>query len=151
MGYADPQSPRMRGTLVRVRERLGVDAGVPDAHAGALGWGGLLYPLSGRRRWAAGVRRGIRHLQLLGRRGSGAGGRRYRRTPRLRAPGVVRQRRWTFAEEIDPRSGAAIGNFPQAFTHVGLINAAVTVARLQRESPAAPPVEISDAGRRGHI
>ena len=33
-----------------------------------------------------------------------------------------------FAEEIDPASGAALGNFPQAFTHVGLINAALTLA-----------------------
>lgn len=33
-----------------------------------------------------------------------------------------------FAEEIDPQSGAALGNFPQAFTHVGLVNAALALA-----------------------
>ena len=33
-----------------------------------------------------------------------------------------------FAEEIDAESGAALGNFPQAFTHVGLINAAVALS-----------------------
>jgi GH15 family glucan-1,4-alpha-glucosidase len=33
-----------------------------------------------------------------------------------------------FAEEIDPATGAALGNFPRAFTHVGLINAALTLA-----------------------
>src|SRR6185503_17248368 len=38
-----------------------------------------------------------------------------------------------FAEEIDPKSGAALGNFQQAFTHVGLINAAITLARRQHE------------------
>ncbi|HET9659377.1 MAG TPA: glycoside hydrolase family 15 protein [Thermomicrobiales bacterium] len=37
-----------------------------------------------------------------------------------------------FAEEIDPGSGAALGNFPQAFTHVGVINAALTLAECGR-------------------
>jgi len=32
-----------------------------------------------------------------------------------------------FAEEVDPATGGGLGNFPQAFTHVGLINAALTL------------------------
>lgn len=32
-----------------------------------------------------------------------------------------------FAEEVDPKTGSALGNFPQAFTHVGLINAALAL------------------------
>ena len=33
-----------------------------------------------------------------------------------------------FAEQIDSKTSAALGNFPQAFTHVGLINAALMLA-----------------------
>ncbi len=32
-----------------------------------------------------------------------------------------------YAEEVDPGSGDALGNYPQAFTHVGLINAALSL------------------------
>lgn len=50
-----------------------------------------------------------------------------------------------FAEEFDPESGAALGNFPQAFTHVGLINAALTLATIADGTgtgadPASPEV-----------
>ena len=39
-----------------------------------------------------------------------------------------------FAEEIDPETGDALGNFPQGFTHLGVINAALTL-RDSEDSP----------------
>ncbi|HEY2116453.1 MAG TPA: glycoside hydrolase family 15 protein [Candidatus Angelobacter sp.] len=40
-----------------------------------------------------------------------------------------------FPEEIDPATGDALGNFPQAFTHVGLISAALTLEEKERGEP----------------
>jgi len=42
------------------------------------------------------------------------------------------------AEEIDPRSGALLGNFPQAFSHVGLVNAAWSIDEATRRTPNGP-------------
>ncbi len=39
------------------------------------------------------------------------------------------------AEEVDPHSGEMIGNFPQAFSHVGLINAAWAIGQAQERRP----------------
>ena len=36
-----------------------------------------------------------------------------------------------YAEEIDPRSGRHLGNFPQAFSHLALINAVMHVIRAE--------------------
>ena len=37
-----------------------------------------------------------------------------------------------YAEEIDPRSGRHLGNYPQAFTHLALINAVMHVIRAEQ-------------------
>ena len=131
-GFEPAGSERMRGTYRRIRERLGAghasgllyryrsqslpeDAGQPDsAGEGAFGicsfWGVEYLALGG------GTVEEARELfeRLCG----------YANDVGL------------FAEEIDPGSGAALGNFPQAFTHVGLINAALSLARrLAGEAP----------------
>ena len=36
------------------------------------------------------------------------------------------------AEEVDPATGELLGNFPQAFSHIGLVNAAWAIAQAER-------------------
>ena len=43
-----------------------------------------------------------------------------------------------YAEELDPRSGRHLGNFPQAFTHLALINAVMHVIRAEEGTFASP-------------
>jgi GH15 family glucan-1,4-alpha-glucosidase len=111
-GYIAAGHPRMRATCQRIHERLGhngliyrylMDDGLPPGE-GAFGicsfWAVECRALAGD---VAGATADFE--RLLG----------YANDVGL------------FAEEIDPTTGAALGNFPQAFTHVGLINAALTL------------------------
>ena len=50
-----------------------------------------------------------------------------------------------FAEEVDPATGAALGNFPQAYSHVGLISAALAIEARRREELLAGGDERSAA------
>ena len=51
-----------------------------------------------------------------------------------------------YAEEIDPHSGRHLGNFPQAFTHLALINAVMHVINAEQSTahvtPLAPRFEV---------
>ncbi len=43
-----------------------------------------------------------------------------------------------YAEEIDPHTGRHLGSFPQAFTHLALINAVMQVIRAENDDPQPP-------------
>jgi GH15 family glucan-1,4-alpha-glucosidase len=116
IGYKDADDPRMRATYDRIHQRLGRNGllyryerfdGI-DGVEGAFGICGF---------WA---------IDNLAKRGDlDAAERRFQHMlGHANDLGL-------YAEEIDVASGAALGNFPQAFTHVGLINAAVAIERAR--------------------
>jgi GH15 family glucan-1,4-alpha-glucosidase len=132
-GYIEGTNPRMRSTCARIHEKLatgvlihryetGTDDGLPPGE-GAFGicsfWAVECVTRGGNIEGAAHA-----FEQLLA----------YANDVGL------------FAEEIDPHTGAALGNFPQAFTHIGLINAALTLDEYRKgNTPATaerPPNDI---------
>jgi GH15 family glucan-1,4-alpha-glucosidase len=116
-GYTDAAHPRMRSTYARIREKLGT--------------GSLLY------RYREGANDGLPPgegtfgicsfwgVECQARMGDVSGA--HRNFTKLLSYG---NDVGLFAEEISP-DGEALGNFPQAFTHIGLINAALTLAELE--------------------
>ena len=118
-GFESASSDGMKSTYARVRERLGARDGLlfryeRDPQEGAFGICGF---------WE------VEYLALCGDKFEGA-------ERQLRALLQFRNDLGLFAEEIDPDSGDALGNFPQAFTHVGLISAALTLEEQRRGAQA---------------
>jgi hypothetical protein len=49
------------------------------------------------------------------------------------------------SEEFDPHAGRLVGNFPQAFSHVALINSAFNLTRFEKPVEQRAPSPAGDA------
>jgi GH15 family glucan-1,4-alpha-glucosidase len=115
-GFEPPDSPRMRATHAAIRRSLGTRRGL--------------------RRYAANEGTfaicGFWEVDYLARAGYLV-----EADALFRAMCATANDIGLLAEETDPETGALLGNFPQGFSHIGLINAAMTLeqARTARRRP----------------
>jgi GH15 family glucan-1,4-alpha-glucosidase len=121
VGFLPVHDPRVRSTVEQIERRLMVDGFVlryhPDESAAVDGLPpgeGAFLPCTF---WL------VDNLALMGRRDDAE-----RLFERLLS---VRNDVGLLAEEYDPGSGRQVGNFPQAFTHVALVNSAFNLSRHQ--------------------
>ncbi|MBX9625525.1 MAG: glycoside hydrolase family 15 protein [Gemmataceae bacterium] len=117
LGFAGASSERMRQTYRRVVERLGAGPGLVYRYEQSLGGREGAFAMCSF--WLA---------DFLARGGGSEDEARESFASTLRYANDL----GLFAEEIDPDTGEALGNFPQAFTHVGLINAALSLEERER-------------------
>jgi len=113
LGYKPANDPRMRGTYAFTRQRLARNGlwSRYERNYDSLGAEGAFGLCSF---WA------VEHMARSGQLDAARGA--FERITLLANDVGL------FAEEFDPDTGVQLGNFPQAFTHVGLINAALALA-----------------------
>ena len=124
VGFLPPDDPRILGTVAAVQKHLSVDGLLLRYNTGAADDGlppgeGVFLACSF---WLAD------NLVLQG------------RIPEARALFerllALRNDVGLLAEEYDPHAGRFLGNFPQAFSHVALVNTALNLTRSAEEAPA---------------
>ena len=111
-GYLPAGAPRMRATYRRIEETLGAGRGLLYRNRRDPAWREGAFGICGF--WAA------EYLAL-------GGGTAAEAEARIAALLATTNDVGLFAEEVDPETGEALGNFPQAFTHIGLVNACLTL------------------------
>ena len=111
-GYCKAGSPRMQGTWRRIQERLGAGNGLLHRYIGPLTEGEGAFGICSF--WAA-------EFLALG------GGSLEESEEQFESLLRCATSLGLYGEEIDPVTLAPMGNFPQAYTHVGLINAALSL------------------------
>lgn len=117
LDYRDPADARLRTTFARIEDKLGRDGLVYRYEPASDGFASPEGAFGICSFWAA---------ENLARRGEVERAESWFEAMIARANDLG-----LFAEEIDPETGEALGNFPQAFTHVGLINAALAIAKAR--------------------
>ena len=135
-GFADADHPKLRQTFERIQERLNVGPGLihryEQSRASGEGAFGIccFWAVDYLARGGGSIDEAEQHFEQLLQYANELG---------------------LYAEEIDPSSGDPLGNFPQAFTHVGLIGAALALeerrsaeagrrdARIVQEHGERPP------------
>ena len=115
LGYADPADARMRGTFASVHERLARNGLLMRYEHGFDGFDAPEGAFGICSYWA---------IDNLAKRGDTREAHRAFRHVLGFANDVG-----LLSEEIDPDSGTLLGNFPQAYTHVGVINAALALEK----------------------
>jgi GH15 family glucan-1,4-alpha-glucosidase len=124
VGLEHPRSPRVHGTIDAIRRELGANGPrgallfrYPPGRDGLPGGEGAFLPCSC---WL------VQALAAAGRIDEAA---EVFEDLASRAGALG-----LYPEEIDPRSGEALGNFPQALTHAGLVQAALALRDAQGRS-----------------
>jgi GH15 family glucan-1,4-alpha-glucosidase len=114
-GYRQPADPRMRSTVDAIQREL-ADGPYVYRYSGEDGLSGQEGAFLTCSFWL------VEALALQGRREEAAG----LMSQLVGAANDV----GLFSEEVDPTSGLFLGNLPQALTHLGLINAALTLEEV---------------------
>lgn len=134
VGFLPPTDPRVRGTLQTIEDRLLIDGAFVLRYEAEDGKDGLP---AGEGAFLACSFWLVDNYVLQGRDIEAR-----RLFDRLLA---LRNDVGLLAEEFDPVKGRMLGNFPQAYSHVGLINSALNLCRKmgpaeERAQPEAPAV-----------
>ncbi|MFP5310824.1 MAG: glycoside hydrolase family 15 protein [Actinomycetes bacterium] len=133
VGLEEPGSHVVRRTINAVRDEL--DAGgpllyrYPPGQDGLEGGEGAFLPCSF---WL------VQALAVTGRRTEAVGT--FQSLLDLASPLGL------YSEELDPASGAFLGNYPQALTHAALVQAAFALRTAPRQGSAGPPDKATTGG-----
>lgn len=121
-GFIEPDDPRMEGTWRRIEERLQEGCLIRRYEGGTDEMSGREGTFAICGFWA------VNYLARCGRVEEAK--------ERMNALLAYTNDLGLLSEEIDAASGEMLGNFPQAFSHTGIINAALAIERAERQEAA---------------
>ena len=128
VGFLPPDHPHVRGTLAAIERRLMHDSGLVMRYESESGVDGL--PPGEGAFLACSFWLVENYIQQ---------GRFAEANALFKNLLAMRNDLGLLAEEYDPRARRQLGNFPQAFSHIGLINTAVRFARAKQQLPEDGP------------